>query len=150
MSLKVVSVYGATGQQGFSVVKSLLDHYKVRALTRSPEKLKELSHPNLTIIQVDIDDRATLTAAFQGSWAVFANTFSDYAKPAGSETALGNRIVDAAVEAGAEWFIWSGSPEGVPVRAWSEKAATMQYAREVAKKTGLKNVFVQVRPGHLY
>ena len=144
MSLKVVSVYGATGQQGLCVVKSLLDTYKVRALTRSPEKLKDLAHPNLTVIQVDIDDRATLTAAFQGSWAVFANTFSDYSKPEGTETKLGNRIVDAAVEAGAEWFVWSGCAEGVALQAWEEKAATMQYAREVAKKTGLKNVFVQV------
>lgn len=146
MSLKVVSVYGASGVQGLSVVKSLLDDYKVRALTRSAEKLKDLSHPNLTVVEVDIENTASLAEAFKGSWAVFANTFTDYEKPEGTEARLGKIVVDAVVAAGGiEWFLWSGGLPGMPSRAWAEKAEVVVYAQEKAKQTGLKNVWIGVR-----
>ena len=144
MSLKVVSVFGASGEQGLGVVNSLLNDHKVNALTRSPEKLKGLSHPNLTVVKVNIDDPSTLVDAFEGSWAVFANTWTDYFQPEGVQITVGKRVVDAAVEAGVEWFVYSSAAEGVPAQAWREKSAVMQYARAISRKTGLKTIFPQV------
>jgi len=51
--------------------------------------------------------------------------------------------VDAAAEAGVEWLVNSSLPEDMPFRAFVEKAETMKYAREVAKRLGLKNVSIQ-------
>lgn len=150
MVLKLVSVFGASSEIGRYVVKSLLDDYKVNALTRLPDKFKDLSHPNLTVVKIDVDDPKTFVAAFQGSWAVFATTFSDYNRPEGSETKVGNSVADAAAEVGVEWFIWSGTPTGMPTRAFREKAATMGYVRELSKKTGMKSIFVQARVELLY
>ena len=144
MALKLVSVFGASSEQGRSVVNALLADYKVNALTRNPDKFKDLSHPNLNVVKIDVDDPTTFVAAFRGSWAVIASTFSDYKKPEGSETKTGNSIADAAVEAGVELFIWSGAPAGLPTRAFKEKADTMEYVRELSKKTGLKSIFVHV------
>lgn len=143
---KVVAIIGATGVQGNSVLKSLIDIYTIRAFTRSPEKLKDVTHPNLTIAKVDIDDVATVKANLAGVWAVFMNTVSDYTKPEGSEQKQAEGVIDAAAEAGVEWLIFSASPEGMPARAWMEKAGAMVHAREVAKRPGatLKNVFVEV------
>lgn len=145
MSSKVVSVVGATGNQGLGVVQNLLDDFQVRAFTRSPEKLNQLSHANLSVVHVDPNDTAALTEALKGSWALFVNTFSDWSKPLGVEEKLGKSIVDAAAEAGVEWLVYSGLPDNMPFRAFVEKANVMKYAREVAKKSGLKNIFVEVR-----
>lgn len=141
---KVVSVIGGAGAQGISVVKSLLDTYKVRAFTRSPAKLQHISHPNLIIVQVDTNNQAALTEALRGSWAVFANTFSDYDQPLGVEEKLGKSIVDAVASVGVEWLVFSSLPEGMPFRAFQEKSSVMRYAREIGKRTGLKNIFVEV------
>lgn len=144
---KVVAIIGATGVQGNSVLKSLLDSYTIRAFTRSPEKLKDITHPNLTIAKVDISDVAAVKANLAGVWAVFLNTVSDNSKPEGTEQKQAEGVIDAAAEAGVEWLIFSSCPEGMPARVWREKANAMAYAREVAKRPGaiLKNVFVEVR-----
>lgn len=82
MSPKIVTVFGATGYQGRSVVDSLVANksgdLSVRAITRNPEsdKAKELSALGAEVVKADGLDHASLVAAFQGSWAVFANTNS--------------------------------------------------------------------------
>ncbi|KAH8103432.1 hypothetical protein BXZ70DRAFT_729756 [Cristinia sonorae] len=142
---RVVAVIGASGVQGLSVVNALLDTFPVHAYTRDASKLKHLSHPNLTVVEVDINDSTALKAALKnGVWALFANNLSDYTKPIGAEEALGKNIVDAAAEAGVEWLVYSSMPEGNPFRAFVEKSNVMKYAREVTKRSQLKNVFVEV------
>ncbi|KAH8103433.1 hypothetical protein BXZ70DRAFT_1005853 [Cristinia sonorae] len=145
MSTQVVAVIGASGVQGLSVVNALLDTFPVHAYTRDASKLKHLSHPNLTVVEVDINDPAALKAALKnGVWTLFANTLSDYTRPIGAEEALGKSIVDAAAEAGVEWLIYSALPEGNPFRACVEKSNVMKYARDVAKTSQLKNIFVEL------
>ena len=143
MTSKIVAVFGSTGAQGFGVVESILETYQVRAFTRSPEKLKHLAHPNLTVIQLDLGDSATLAAALKGVWAFFVNTFSDDSQPEGAEEQLGKSIVDAAAEGGVEWLIYSGC-EHTPYRAFKEKANVVEYARTVARKSGFKCIFPEV------
>jgi uncharacterized protein YbjT (DUF2867 family) len=79
---KLVTVYGATGNQGRSVVKSLLrapDSFEVRAITRDPNSVaaQELSTLGANLVQADGSQSNQMTEAFQGSWAVFLNINSD-------------------------------------------------------------------------
>ncbi|RSL96840.1 hypothetical protein CDV31_013306 [Fusarium ambrosium] len=118
MSQKLITVYGATGAQGGSVVKALLcdkpGSFTIRGITRSPnsEAARALAAAGVEIIKVNIFNKDELAASFKGSWAVFVNTNSD--DPAiGSpglptETQVGKWAVDAAVEAGVKYFVYSG------------------------------------------
>lgn len=144
---KVVAIIGSTGAQGLSVVQSILPSFSVRAFTRSPEKLQSLAsmHSNLSVVQVDPNDRAAIKAALHGVWALFVNTFSDYTQPIGAEEKQGKGIVDAAAAAGVEWLVYSSLPENMPFRAFVEKTNVVKHAREVATKSNMKNIFVEVR-----
>ncbi|KAL2674324.1 hypothetical protein Neosp_012775 [[Neocosmospora] mangrovei] len=82
MSQKLVTVYGATGAQGGSVVRALLrdksSSFTIRGITRSPdsEAAKALAVEGVEIVKVNKFDKTELAAAFKGSWAVFVNTNS--------------------------------------------------------------------------
>jgi nucleoside-diphosphate-sugar epimerase len=75
---KTIAVVGATGHQGFSVVQtfSSLPNWHVRALTRDPssEKAKQLSSLGCEVVQADLNDKASLSRAFEGAHAIFLNT----------------------------------------------------------------------------
>src|SRR6476620_4930965 len=70
---KLISVIGATGQQGTGVVRALRasGQFKVRALTRNPDK-----HPQLAdeVVKGDLDQPETLEPAFKGAYGVFLVT----------------------------------------------------------------------------
>ena len=75
---KLITVFGATGQQGNSVALALLADagYKVRALTRNPDGkgAKSLQEKGFEVVKVDMEDRASLESAISGSYGVFAVT----------------------------------------------------------------------------
>jgi uncharacterized protein YbjT (DUF2867 family) len=115
---KVLVVFGATGQQGGSVVNCVINdpelskQYKVRGVTRDPSKLaaQSLQQRGVEIVKGDADDKESLKQAMQGSHTVFAITtaYDDQTKP--REIAQGKALVDAAVAAGVEYFIFSTLP----------------------------------------
>src|SRR3989442_12805123 len=63
---KLIAVIGATGQQGGGVVRALQarGQFKVRALTRNPDKHRELAEE---VVEADLDQPETLNAAFEGA-----------------------------------------------------------------------------------
>ena len=144
---RTVAIIGSTGNQGSSVLKSLLEtSHPILALTRSTSKLDAhtASHPTqLTAVKTDITDPTSLRLALQGVFALFVNTFSDYTKPDGTEEALLRSIVDAAAQSGVQYLIMSVLPEGMPARAYIAKSRAMNYAREVFERTSTKPIFVQ-------
>lgn len=83
MAPKLVTVYGATGNQGGGVARALLadktSAFSVRGITRNPdsERAKALVSVGAEVMRADGRQKEQLTAAFGGSWAVFANTQSD-------------------------------------------------------------------------
>lgn len=83
MSAKVITVFGATGYQGTSVIDSLLQNktsgFSVRGITRNPEsdKAKALAARGVEIVKADGLVKEQLVEAFKGSWGAFANTNSD-------------------------------------------------------------------------
>jgi len=82
-SPKLVTIYGATGNQGRSVALSLLRNkagtFRVRAITRNPDSdsAKALVTAGAEVVKADGTDRAQMLAAFEGSWGAFVNTNGD-------------------------------------------------------------------------
>src|SRR6266852_9721617 len=104
---KLIAVIGATGQQGGGVVRALQarGQFKVRALTRNPDKHRELAEE---VLEADLDKPETLKAAFEGAPGVFLVTnFYGGADELKQATAA----VRAAKEAGVKHFIWSTLPD---------------------------------------
>ncbi|KAF8470633.1 hypothetical protein BDZ91DRAFT_791590 [Kalaharituber pfeilii] len=160
---KSVAILGSTGIQGASVLHYLLKQpttsFQLHALTQSPIKphspaLPSLAdHRNLTVHQADPTDISTLIPIFQGKQVVYGNTntqdprfFSPDSKL--TEVDALRNIVDASVAANVELLILSTMPDigaiGEASPGFKNKVEGMRYAREVAQKTGLRVVFVQV------
>ncbi|KAM0267708.1 hypothetical protein ACHAPA_005760 [Fusarium lateritium] len=73
---KLIVVAGATGGQGGSVVSTFLHdpEWLVRGITRNPSspKAKSLKACGVDMVQADLDDKASLSNAFQDANAIFA------------------------------------------------------------------------------
>jgi uncharacterized protein YbjT (DUF2867 family) len=75
---KLVSVIGATGIQGGSVIKALLndDAYIVRAIIRDKTSIaaKLLIKKEVEVIKADLNDTSFLETAFSGFFTIFTTT----------------------------------------------------------------------------
>ena len=131
---KLVAVVGATGQQGGAVVRALQTkgQFKVRALTRNPDK-----HPQLAdeVVAADLNRPETLAAAFAGAHGVFLVTNAWEAGREESKQALA--AVNAAKDAGVRHFIWSTLPNvetisggAIDVPHFTDKARVERSVRE--------------------
>src|SRR5438876_2763537 len=104
---KLIAVIGATGHQGGGVLRALQarGQFKVRALTRNPDKHRELAEE---VVEADLDKPETLKAAFEGAHGVFLVTnFYGGADELQQATAA----IRAAKDAGVKHFIWSTLPD---------------------------------------
>jgi uncharacterized protein YbjT (DUF2867 family) len=81
VSTSLITVFGATGNQGGAVVRSLLQNpsFTVRALTRNPSSAasQTLAAQGAEIYQADGFSSESMLKAFSGSWGVFVNINSD-------------------------------------------------------------------------
>jgi uncharacterized protein YbjT (DUF2867 family) len=104
---KLIAVFGATGQQGGSVVRALQasDQFNVRALTRNPDKHRDLADE---VIEADLNHPETLKAAFEGAHGVFLVT--NFWEQGTDEFKQATAAVHAAKDAGVKHFIWSTLP----------------------------------------
>ncbi|WP_272949181.1 NmrA family NAD(P)-binding protein [Kribbella pittospori] len=77
---KLIAVVGATGAQGGGLARAILadpsGEFGVRALTRNPEsaKAKELAAAGAEVVAADLDDEASVRAAFEGVYGAFVVT----------------------------------------------------------------------------
>lgn len=113
---KLLVVFGATGQQGGSLVNYVLNdavlskQFKVRAITRDTSKpaAQALKQKGVEVVQGDADDQESLKHALKDAHTVFAVTLSIYDdKLYERELRQGKAMADAAVAAGAKYFIFS-------------------------------------------
>ncbi|EFY86909.1 NmrA family transcriptional regulator [Metarhizium acridum CQMa 102] len=151
ISRKIITVYGATGNQGGSVVNSLLENksgdLKIRGITRDPDsdKSQALAARGVDIVKGDGLSKEQMLEAFQGTWTVFLNSNSvDPAlhQPGGiTENNHGKEVVDAAFEAGVEVLIYSGSASSAKITNGSITSAGMdeKYLVSDAKTKGFKS-----------
>jgi uncharacterized protein YbjT (DUF2867 family) len=115
---KILVVFGATGQQGGSVVNYVLNDpelsqkYKIRAITRdvNSEKAKQLKE-KVEVVYGDVLDRASLETALAGAHTVFALTTPSFSSD-GLEVEYNSAktIADVALEKSAEYIIFSTLP----------------------------------------
>lgn len=107
-----ILVIGATGAQGGSVAKHLLDRgqFDVRAFTRKPdsEAAQALRDRGAEVVAGDLDDRASIRAALQGMYGVFGVTsfWEHFAR----EKEHGQNLVNAVAGANVEHFVLSSLP----------------------------------------
>ncbi|KFY64058.1 hypothetical protein V496_03491 [Pseudogymnoascus sp. VKM F-4515 (FW-2607)] len=161
MSSKLVTVFGATGTQGSAVLRSLQSNtsntFKLRGITRNPssDSAKDLSSFGIETVQADGWDKASLVSAFEGSWGAFVNTNSEdpvilNPEDGRTESKLGKIIVDAAVEAKVEVFVYSGfnsvkeiTKGEISAPGYDDKSAIFEYA----KSTGAFKSVICASPG---
>src|SRR5438105_8154718 len=98
---KLIAVTGATGQQGGGVVRALQasGQFKVRALSRNPDKHRDLGE----VVEADLDRPETLKAAFEGVHGVFLVT--NFGEAGTDEHKQATAAVRAARDAGVKHFI---------------------------------------------
>src|SRR6266536_1033254 len=107
-SKKLIAVIGATGHQGGAVVRALQagGQFKVRALTRNPDKHRDLAEE---VVEADLDQPETLAAAFKGAYGVFLVTTSSLEGT--DERKQGAAAVQAAKDAVVKHVVWSTLPD---------------------------------------
>jgi len=105
---KLIAVVGATGQQGGGVVSALQarGQFRVRALTRNPDKHPELADE---VVKADLNLPETLKAAFEGARGVFLVT--NFWEQGTDELKEATAAVRAAKDAGVKHFVWSTLPD---------------------------------------
>jgi uncharacterized protein YbjT (DUF2867 family) len=105
---KLIAVIGATGQQGGGVLRALQarGQFKVRALTRNPDKHRELAEE---VVEADLAKPETLKAAFEGAHGVFLVT--NFGEAGTDELKQATAAIRAAKDAGVKHFIWSTLPD---------------------------------------
>ncbi|QRV75112.1 NmrA-like family domain-containing protein 1 [Ceratobasidium sp. AG-Ba] len=129
----IIAVCGATGFQGGSVVKHILQDGKfaVRALTRKVNgaAAKELSEAGAAVVYADFDSLDSLCLAFKGCYGAYGTT--DYFEAFEKELQQGINIIDAAKITNLEHLVFFAAPHtpGLDVKAFKHKAAAGDYLR---------------------
>ena len=112
-ALKIIAVTGATGAQGGGLIRAILSHpdggFSVRAVTRNPdsEKARALAALGVEVVKADLDDEASLVAAFTGAYGAYCLTnFWEHFSP-DKEIVQAANLARAAKAAGVSHVIWS-------------------------------------------
>lgn len=113
MTKKILAVAGATGAQGGGLVRAILadanSGFAVRAITRdaSSEKARSLAKAGAEVVAADLDDPASIRAAFGGAYGAYCVTFYwAYFSPE-KELQHARNLAEAARDAGVHHVIWS-------------------------------------------
>jgi uncharacterized protein YbjT (DUF2867 family) len=111
---RTIAVVGATGAQGGGLVRALAKdssgQFRARALTRDPGSdaalaLAEL--PNVEIVKADLEDPASVEAAFRGAYGAFCVTFFWADFSTATEMRHARTMAAAAKATGVKHVIWS-------------------------------------------
>ncbi|KAL3452340.1 hypothetical protein BJX65DRAFT_178132 [Aspergillus insuetus] len=143
-------VFGATGQQGSSILTTVLNHpelskkYSLRGITRntSSSKAAELAEKGIEMVEADINDPSTLPRAVDNAHTVVLITETRYEKDLKEgEFRQAKAVADAAVAAGVEFIIFSTAVhcarlwENGPVDQFDVKAEIEEYIRGLPLKS---------------
>ena len=151
-SKKLLTVFGATGNQGGSVISTVLDSpalsakYRLRGVTRDPTKpsSQALAGRGVEVVKGDLGDAPSVAAAVRGAYGVFAVTNFWEAMSGDVEFAQGKAIADAALAAGVRHVVWSSLPYTAKLTAgalphlahFDAKARVEEYLEEAKRGTG--------------
>ncbi|MGD9661811.1 MAG: NmrA family NAD(P)-binding protein [Porticoccaceae bacterium] len=112
MATKKIAVFGATGTSGGGAMRKFIEAgWEVRAVTRdkSSDKSKAIAAKGATVVEADLDNRATIRSAIEGCDAVY------YTGPSlGNRFDIGQAVqginaADAVAEVGIGHFIFQSA-----------------------------------------
>ncbi|MGW6195771.1 NmrA/HSCARG family protein [Kribbella sp. NPDC055110] len=141
---KLIAVVGATGAQGGALVRAILadpsDEFAVRALTRNPDSgaAKDLAAAGAEVVAADLNDEASIRAAFDGAYGAFVVT--NYWAPltadeeaartrAEMELAQAEIAARAARDAGVQHLVWSTLEDTRPFFAGRDDVPSLDDGR---------------------
>ncbi|KAI9036755.1 HSCARG dehydrogenase [Aspergillus affinis] len=153
-----IVIFGATGQQGRSIVNALHTHplvsqqYFLRAITRNTNSPSALSiaSQGIETVSADMNDPSTLPAALENAHTVILITLTVYTPDLKAlEYKQTKDVADAAVAAGAKHIIYSAAVDSLniwtanaragmkprPVDAFDSKAEAEDYLRTLPIKS---------------
>ncbi|KAL2819723.1 hypothetical protein BJX63DRAFT_360389 [Aspergillus granulosus] len=143
-------VFGATGQQGSSILITVLNHpelskkYSLRGITRnaSGSKALALAEKGIELVEADLDDPSSLPRAVEGAHTIVLITETRYeADLKAREFRHAKSVADAAVSAGVEFLIFSTAVhcarlwDNGPVDQFDSKAEIEGYIRSLPLKS---------------
>ncbi|KAK7214720.1 hypothetical protein V2G26_002723 [Clonostachys chloroleuca] len=144
---KILTVFGATGNQGGSVISALLadpvlsKEYKIRGVTRDTSKpaAKALASKGVELVSADLSSPETIRGAVEGAHSVFIVTNYWESGSAEVELAQGKAVADASKAAGVKNLIFSSlinvteASKGAltHVKHFDAKATVEKYIREI-------------------
>lgn len=115
MSKKLILVTGATGKQGGSVVRHLLERrFAIRALTRNPETraAQLLKAKGVDVVKGDLEDAQSLHPALKGAYGVFSvQNFWEKGVGYEGEVRQARNLAEAAREQKVHHFVQSSIAE---------------------------------------
>lgn len=111
---KVIAVVGSTGAQGGGLVRAIAadpgSGFTARAITRDPssDAAKALAElPNVEVVSADLEEPASVEAAFAGAYGAFCVTFFWVDFSPETEMRHAQTMANAAKAAGIEHVVWS-------------------------------------------
>jgi uncharacterized protein YbjT (DUF2867 family) len=111
-----VLLIGVTGGTGGNAIKGFLEQgvTDLRAITRKIDlerlSLGRLSHAGIELVEADLDNENSLTAAFEGVSTVYCHaTAGDYAKPDPQEIERAKRVARVAKQANISHFVYNSA-----------------------------------------
>ncbi|WP_316815101.1 NmrA/HSCARG family protein [Pedobacter nyackensis] len=110
---KIIVIFGATGAQGGSLARAILNdsnsEFAVRAVTRDTEsdKAKELAKMGAEVVAGDIDNIQSIKRALENAYGAYFVTFFWAHFSPEKEMAEAKNMATAAKEAGLKHVIWS-------------------------------------------
>ncbi|EXK34574.1 hypothetical protein FOXG_13581 [Fusarium oxysporum f. sp. lycopersici 4287] len=113
---KILTVFGATGNQGGSIIRAVLadavlsKDYKIRGITRDASKpaAKALVEKGVDVVSADMNSKASLADALKGSHTVFLVTTPDFMSGGGTqEQTQGKNVTDVSSDVGVKYLIYS-------------------------------------------
>ncbi|KAK5086941.1 hypothetical protein LTR05_004112 [Lithohypha guttulata] len=157
MAKHLLTVFGATGNQGGGVIKTFLGNptlssqFSLRAITRntSSDKAKALASQGVDLAVGDLNDLESLKEAIKGSYAVFAVTNYWETMSSPKEIQQGKNIADACIATSVKHVVWSALPNvteltGGKLKAvehFDGKSEVARYMDSIKKQTGMITTF---------
>ena len=141
----VFAVVGATGQQGGATARSLLTAgARVRALVRDPTSAsaQDLAGVGAQLVRAELEDAASLRAAFTDVDGVFAMTTMATERGTEGEVAYGTAIADAAADVGVPHVVYN-SVGGAERHTGIPHFESKRRVEEHLESLGLATTFVR-------
>jgi uncharacterized protein YbjT (DUF2867 family) len=134
--MKTILVIGATGHQGGSVVRYLLNDgsFKIKALVRNSNSLDKvkIQFPTVECVMGDLNSTDSLANAMQGCYGVFGVTnFWDHSVGYEGEIQHSKNIGDACKMAGVQHLVFSTLDRNSGVPHFESKVIGEDYIRSI-------------------